>query len=101
VVAARPVSRRTAPGSRLRGLTGVLAGGLVALALALVAIAVLAGRAGSPPPRVGMLTWHVLAAAGAVGAQYVADRRPDPVGTVAALSVVALTAVVLGALWLV
>jgi hypothetical protein len=86
--------------SWLRALSGVLAGGLVALALALAVAALLAGRAGTPGPGASTLVWHAAAAIAAVAAQSFADRRGDRAGTVGALVVLAVTAAAVGALWL-
>ena len=89
---------RTRRRSLVRGLSGVLVGGLVALALVLLAGWFYAERAGLPGPGAGMLVGHLVAAAAAVVAQVWADRRTDRVGTLAA---VALSAVVVGGLTLV
>lgn len=107
---ARPVTRsRPSPRSRasLRAVSGVLAGGLVVLAVALGVAWVVATRTGSAGPRPGFLFWHGCAAVAAVGLQLRADRAParrmagrDVGGIVAALAVVAISAVVLAALWL-
>lgn len=78
-------------------VSGLLAGGLVVLALALVVSWVIATRLGVPGPPVSFLVWHGLLAAVAVVLQVRADRRRSPA---AALAVVVLTAVVLGVLWL-
>jgi hypothetical protein len=86
---------RTRPRSLLRGLSGVLVGGLVALALVLLAGWFYADRIGLPGPGTGMLVGHLVAAAVAVAAQVWADRRTDAVGTLAALT---LSAVVVGGL---
>ena len=91
---ARPRARR----SLLRGLSGVLVGGLVALALVLLAGWFYADRIGLPGPGAGMLAGHLVAAAVAVAAQVWADRRTDRVGTLAAL---ALSGVLVGGLTLV
>ena len=81
--------------SLLRGLSGLLVGGLVALALVLVAGWFYADHTGLPGPGPGMLIGHVVAAVAAVAAQVWVDRRRDPVGTLAAA---ALAAVVTGGL---
>ncbi|MEQ3551520.1 hypothetical protein WIS52_13685 [Pseudonocardia nematodicida] len=83
----------------LRGLSGVLAGGLVVLALVLAGVEWLAGRGGLPGPGPGDLTTHLLAAVGAIAGQVVADRRGDRTGTLAALGVIGLAAAVLGFGW--
>jgi hypothetical protein len=80
----------------LRGFTGVLAGGLVVLALALGVAWVVATRTGSPGPAPWFLVWHALAAVAAVALQVRADRRSP----LAALGVLGISAAVLGVLWL-
>ena len=81
----------------VQAVSGLLAGGLVVLAVALAASWVIATRLGVPGPPVPFLVWHGLAAAVALGLQVYGDRRRSPA---AALAVVVLSAVVLGALWL-
>jgi hypothetical protein len=88
-------------GGWLRTLSGLLAGGLVVLAVVLTAAWFVADRAGSPGPGVDMLIWHGVAAVAAVLAQRVADRRSGPVGWIAVLAVLTITAVVLAVQWLV
>ena len=70
--------------SLLRTLSGLLVGGLVALALVLLAGWWYAGRAGLPGPGHGMLVGHGAGAVAAVVAQVWVDRRTDRVGTLAA-----------------
>jgi hypothetical protein len=96
---------RCDPGGRgirlLRGFSGVLAGGLVALALALLVAGVVAQRHAVPGPGALSIAGHVVAAVVAVLVQRRADRTTGVAGAGAALGVVALTAVVLGVQWLV
>jgi hypothetical protein len=87
-------------GARLRGLSGVLAGGLVVLVLALVGAWGVAERNGTPGPGVNTLAWHAGAAVVAVLAQRQADRRPDAQGVCAAVAVLVVTAVLLTVQWL-
>lgn len=84
----------------LRGFSGLLAGGLAALAVALFAAWFVADRTGSAGPGAPTLVWHTVAAVVAVAAQVYADRRAGARGVVAALAVVAVTAGVLAAQWL-
>lgn len=84
----------------LRGVSGVLAGGMVGLFLALLGGWAFTTRTGSPGPGTGMLVAHGLAAAAAVGAQIVADRRVDRAGTFAALGVIVLVVAMLAGFWL-
>jgi hypothetical protein len=83
-----------------RTLTGLLAGGLVALALALVVAWLAADRIGSPGPGPVMLIWHGVAAVLAVLAQVQADRRGGLPGRLAMAAVVVITAAVLAVQWL-
>ena len=91
-------SRRA--GSWPRAISGLLAGGLVGLAVALAVGWVLADRTNSPGPGPSTLIWHGLAAVTAVVAQSQADRRRGLGGAVAASAVVVITVVVLAAQWL-
>lgn len=84
----------------LRGFSGLLAGGLAALAVALYAAWFVADRAGSAGPGTSTLVWHTVAAVVAVAAQVYADRTAGVRGAVAAVGVVAVTAAVLAAQWL-
>lgn len=86
-------------GSWLRAVTGLLAGGLVALAVALACAWFVADRTGSAGPGPGTLVWHGIAAVAAVVAQRHADRHGDAIGTLAALAVAAVTVAVLAAQW--
>jgi hypothetical protein len=87
------VTRRAWP----QAVSGVLAGGLVVLAVALAVTWVVATRLGVPGPPPAFLAWHALAAALAVALQVRADRARS---ALAALGVVAISAAVLAALWL-
>ncbi|MDN5931252.1 MAG: hypothetical protein L0I24_09350 [Pseudonocardia sp.] len=84
----------------LRRVSGVLAGGLVVLAVALGAAWLVATRTGSPGPLPAFLAWHGIAAVAALVAQVRADRAPDGRGAGPALAVIVISVVVLGALWL-
>jgi hypothetical protein len=88
------------PRSWSRAITGLLAGGLVALAAALLLGWAVADRTGSPGPGPSTLVWHVAAAIAAVLAQREVDRRPGLGGAVAMAAVVVITVVVLAAQWL-
>jgi hypothetical protein len=84
----------------LRGLAGLLAGGLVALVLALVGAWFLAEQLGVPGPGLPTIVGHAVAAVVAVVAQLLADRRRGGAASVAALVVLLVTAVVLAVQWL-
>ncbi|WP_067817217.1 hypothetical protein [Nocardia inohanensis] len=59
----------------LRGLSGVVTGGVVVLAATVVGAAVIGARRGFPGPGASSVAWHVAAALLAVAAQIFADRR--------------------------
>jgi hypothetical protein len=96
VVAAVSRPRR----SLARGLSGVLVGGLVALALVLLGGWFYADRSGLPGPGLGVLVGHGTAAVAAVVAQVWVDRRPDRTGTLAALALAGLVVGGLALTWL-
>lgn len=77
----------------------MLAGGIVVLAVGLGVVEWFAGRNGVPGPGAADLTAHFAAAVAAVAGQVVADRRGDRTGTLAALGVVGIAALVLGLGW--
>jgi hypothetical protein len=84
----------------LRGLSGIAAGGLVALFVALLVGWVLTTRTGTAGPGAAMLVGHGIAAVAAVVGQVVADRRTDRVGALAAAGVVVVAVAVLCGYWL-
>jgi hypothetical protein len=86
--------------SLVRGLSGVLVGGLVALALVLLGGWFYADRSGLPGPGLGVLVGHGTAAVAAVVAQVWVDRRPDRTGTLAALALAGLVVGGLALTWL-
>lgn len=83
----------------VRGFTGLLAGGLVALVLALGVAWVIADAQGAPGPGPVRMVGHLVAAVVAVAAQRYADRHLDGRGVVATVVVVAVTAAVLVVAW--
>jgi hypothetical protein len=85
----------------LRGFSGVLAGGLVVLAVALVVGAVIAQQRAVPGPDALTIGGHAAAAVAAVLVQRRADRARGTAAIGAVLAVVALTVVVLAVQWLV
>ncbi len=93
-------TRRRPRRSLLRGLSGLLVGGLFALALVLLAGWFYAGRTGLPGPGLGMLIGHLVAAVAAVVAQVWVDRRTGPIGTLAAAALAALIVGGLALVWL-
>ncbi len=59
----------------LRGLSGVVAAGMVVLTLVVAGSAVVGGLRGYPGPGMRMVAWHVGLSAVAVTAQVFTDRR--------------------------
>ncbi|KAA2264115.1 hypothetical protein F0L68_08870 [Solihabitans fulvus] len=86
-------------GAVWRGFAGSLAVGLVLLALVVIGFQVYAGSHGEPGPGAWVVAGHVVAAVVAVVAQRFADRRDGPVGVLAGLGVVAVSAVTLWVFW--
>ncbi|MGI5127647.1 hypothetical protein ACQEVB_12615 [Pseudonocardia sp. CA-107938] len=84
----------------LRGFTGLLAGGLVALVLALGVAWALAAAEGAPGPGPVRVLGHLVAAVVAVAAQRYADRNAGGRAAVAALAVVVVTVLVLVVAWI-
>ena len=80
----------------VRGLSGVLAGGLVALAVAVCAAQWLAGTSGRPGPGTATVVGHVVAALATVALQMVADRLR---GSLAALASGSILVIAAGVLW--
>ena len=96
-----PARRPGRPGAGVvRGLSGLVVGGLVALALVLVAGWWWARRTGLPGPDMDVLVGHVVAAVAAVAAQVWVDRRRDRTGTLAAAAVAVLVVAGLAVVWL-
>jgi hypothetical protein len=85
----------------LHGFSGLLAGGLAALAVGLFAAWIVAKEAGATGPGTSTLVWHTVAAVTAVAAQVFADRRTGLRSTVAAVVVIAVTAAVMTAQWII
>jgi hypothetical protein len=81
------------------GLSGVLAGGLVALAVTVCLAQWLALSSGYPGPGSAAVVGHVVAALGAVVLQSVAQRSPGRVATLTAWSMVMLAGAVLWFGW--
>ena len=96
--AAPPRPPRPGPGGAGRWIatTGLVAGGLAVLALALAASWVVAPRWGLPGPAPDLLAWHVGVAVAVVAAQVRADRSGRP-GI--ALAVTGAALAVLAVLW--
>ncbi len=86
-------------GRAARGLSGVLAGGLVALTIVLCLAQWLAATSGVPGPGAAAVVGHLMAAVVAVGLQLAAERSRDRAATLASCSVLLLAAVVLWFGW--
>jgi hypothetical protein len=80
-------------------LTGILAGGLVALAVAMIAAQVFSWAHGQPGPSVLVVLAHLLGAVLAVLAQRSADRLDGGRRLLAAWTVVAVFVLILSLLW--
>lgn len=83
----------------LRGLSGVLSGGLVALAVTVAVAQWLIGSAAQPGPGGPVVLGHGAAALAAVALQVVADRSRGIRATLTATAVLVLTAAVLWFGW--
>ncbi len=79
-----------------RGLSGLLAGGLVVLAIVVCVAQWLAGTSGRPGPGMPAVVGHVVAALAAVVLQLMADRFRAPLAALASGSVLMIAA---GVLW--
>lgn len=82
-----------------RGVSGAFAAGLVLLALAVVGVQVYAGTKDLPGPGVDVVLGHVLAAAVAVAAQLLADRKRGWPAATLSLVVVLVGALALWLFW--
>ena len=88
------------PGRWWRGFTGSLAAGLVVLALGVLVVAGIDLYTGAPGPGPELLVGHPIAAALAVLAQRVADRRNGIQAAGAGIAVVLFTVSALTLFWL-
>lgn len=82
-----------------RGVSGSVTVGLALLALALIGVQVYAGFHDLPGPGFGVVAGHVVAAAAAVVAQVVADRRTGWVAALCGAVVLAAGALTLWFFW--
>lgn len=82
-----------------RGISGVLAAGLVLLALGVIAVQVYAGRQDLPGPGADVVAGHVVAAVLAVLGQLFADRRTGWRSALASLAVLAVGGATLWVFW--
>lgn len=88
------------PGARVpRGLSGVLAGGLIALGIAVCLAQWLAATSGIPGPGAAAVVGHLVAAVVAIGLQLAAERSHGRTATLASWTVLVLAAAVLWFGW--
>lgn len=83
----------------LRGLSGVVAGGVVVLTLVVIGTAYLASDRGFPGPGGESITAHVLASVAVVGLQVFADRRRGGTAVMSAIAALAITGLLLWSQW--
>ncbi|MGH3842945.1 MAG: hypothetical protein ACRDS0_16080 [Pseudonocardiaceae bacterium] len=100
IISSRNVSGRNVSGRALRGLSGVLAGGLVALAIVLCLAQWLGATRGFPGPGRSAVVGHLVAALAAIALQVAAERCRGRTAALASWSVLLLAAVVLWFGWL-
>lgn len=93
------MSTTEADGPAVRRLSGLLAGGLVALALVVGAAQWLATASGRPGPGVLTVVGHLTAALAAVALQLVAERVRGRPATLASAGVLVVAATVLWFGW--
>ena len=98
MTALRPRGRINS-GRATRGLSGVLAGGLVALAIVMCLAEWWAGNSGLPGPGPAAVAGHVVAALAAVVLQLAAERSHGRAAVLASWSVLVLAAAVLWFGW--
>jgi hypothetical protein len=98
-----PADAPTEPGERRAGFwreaSGALAIGLTVLAVAVLVFQIVAMVSAIPGPGLGTVAGHLSAAAVAVLAQRLADRRGGWVGAAAVAVVLAVTGVTLWIFW--
>jgi hypothetical protein len=95
-----PTGSAKARGRWWRGFTGSLAAGLTVLAIGVLVVAVICQFTGAPGPGTALLVGHPVAAALALLAQRVADRRNGPPAAGAGMAVVLFTVSALTLFWL-
>ncbi|MEU1207918.1 hypothetical protein ACFRAQ_03925 [Nocardia sp. NPDC056611] len=82
-----------------RGLSGIVAGGTVVLAVTVAGAASIGARRGFPGPGAESVTWHVAAALAVVAAQIYADRRQGFAAFFGCLVVFGIAGYLLWAQW--
>ncbi|WFR71849.1 hypothetical protein P9209_24670 [Prescottella defluvii] len=83
----------------LRGLSGVVAGGVVVLTLVVIGVAYLASNRDFPGPGRESVAVHVVSSVVVVVAQVLADRRRGAASVLASAAVLAVTGLLLWTQW--
>lgn len=83
----------------VRGISGIVAGGVVVLLCVVIGAAVMGARRDFPGPGAESLSWHVVAALVVVAAQLVADRRHGFAALTGSVIVLVTTGVLLWTQW--
>ncbi|MDH6282973.1 hypothetical protein [Prescottella agglutinans] len=83
----------------LRGLSGVVAGGVVVLTLVVIGVAYLASNRDFPGPGRESVAAHVVSSVVVVVAQVLADRRRGAASVLASAAVLAVTGLLLWTQW--
>ncbi|PTR30214.1 hypothetical protein C8K36_10262 [Rhodococcus sp. OK519] len=83
----------------LRGLSGVVAGGVVVLTAVVLVTAYLASNRDFPGPGAESIATHIAASGVVVGLQVFADRRRGGVAAMAAILILAVTGLLLWTQW--
>ncbi|WP_081512230.1 hypothetical protein [Nocardia donostiensis] len=82
-----------------RGISGIVAAGVVLLAFVVVGAAFLGARRGFPGPGGVSVIWHVVIAAIAIAAQVFSDRQRGAAAFAASAAVVLAAGVLLWTQW--
>lgn len=83
----------------IRGISGLVAAGVVLLALVVISAAYLGSQRDFPGPGSASVTWHIVVAVGAVAAQAVSDRKRGPVAFAGSVAVVSAAGLLLWTQW--
>ncbi|WP_336085806.1 hypothetical protein [Nocardia sp. SSK8] len=83
----------------VRGISGIVAGGVLVLLCVVIGAAVMGARRDFPGPGAESLSWHVVAAVVVVGGQLVADRGKGLAALSGSAIVLVTTGVLLWTQW--
>lgn len=83
----------------IRGVSGLVAAGVVLLALVVVCATYLGSQRDFPGPGSASVTWHIAAAACAIVAQVVSDRKRGPVAFAGSTAVIGAAGLLLWTQW--